>query len=443
MNMINGKRRDHTLFFWLLLFLLALITLRYAIQVNIPRAVFLAVIVLIALQGDQNEIITLSMCCIPMHESIDFFYAEVFCIAVFVLKFWDRIRFNWSMIPIFLMILWELLHCFGGDFGIREFLTNFVPLLLLLIMMSIDTSVVDYEFLARMFAFVTVAVCASLIIKVLYFSKLDFLLAINRLQRLGMDSSETKQSLSITGGEIHPNILGVVCVLATTGLMQLRSLRKGRPVDMVMAVVLIGFGTLTASRTFLVCLALMVVLLMFSQKGSAARKLQYLGGVIAVLLIALGVMYLFFPAVLEYFFSRFQTKDITTGRIDLFAAYNEFIFSSPVIAFFGIGLQDFGDKLLLTYRVADVVPHNGIQEVIIAWGFPGALLFLALLLAMVLRSRRQCRRPCLLGYVPLLILLAKAQAGQMLNSGYTMMAFSYAYLSMAQDFERPSRQIAP
>ena len=47
----------------------------------------------------------------------------------------------------------------------------------------------------------------------------------------------------------------------------------------------------------------------------------------------------------------------------------------------------------------------------------------------------------MLNFVPLLIILIKVQAGQMLDSPYTMIAFSYAYLSLAYDFGRAQHPI--
>ena len=127
-------------------------------------------------------------------------------------------------------------------------------------------------------------------------------------------------------------------------------------------------------------------------------------------------------------------EDITTGRLGLMEIYHKFIVSNPRVAFFGVGLHDFMDKVLVKYQVATHVPHNGIQELIVAWGIPGVFLFGLLWLAMILRARTYHRKLTMLNFVPFLIILVKVQAGQMLDSTYTMIAFSYAYLSLAYDF---------
>jgi hypothetical protein len=58
-----------------------------------------------------------------------------------------------------------------------------------------------------------------------------------------------------------------------------------------------------------------------------------------------------------YFISRFFVSDITTGRNGLMAQYNEFIIKNPKVMFFGIGLQDYGNRLLNLYNAAVHLPQ--------------------------------------------------------------------------------------
>lgn len=426
----SGNRKR---FYLLLTLLLGLVLIRYSLLIPIPRPVFLGIILLILLLGDEDEILAMCLCCIPLHESIDFFYSLVFCIAVYVFKYYRKIRINVTVVPLLLMVIWELLHCLGEDFSVMGFLSNMIPLLVLAIIMSADVSGTDYAFLIRALAFSTAMVCVSLLLRVLYLANFNFVSAFANLQRLGMDAEETRKTAAIVGGQINYNTLGIICVLVTTGLMQLRTVGRGNRKDLMLAAALLIFGTLTASRTYLVCLVFMLLLLLFSQKGTVNQKLKFLGGMLLVLLLALVVLYLVFPELMEYFYSRFLEADITTGRIGTMGLYHRFIWSDPMNLAFGIGLQDFGEKVTQVYRVSRSVPHNGIQELVIAWGMPGVILFVGMLILMIWRSRKFSRRQTLLNYIPLLIILLKVQAGQMINSPYTMLVFSYSYLSLCEN----------
>lgn len=426
----------HRRFYFLLGLLLCLILIRYALQIAIPRFMFTVIVILAALIGDPDEVVAVLICCIPIHESIDFFYTLGFWSMVFVFRFWKRMRINIIVIPVALMLIWELLHCFSDNFSVMELLTYFIPMLVLVLVMSIQVETLDYPFIVRSFSISMLATCLCVFVKLCYLYDFNFILVAANLQRLGHysnSSSELLNRLNITGGDIQVNTLGILCVLAVACLMQLRNTRQHKKGDISIMVFLLLFGTLTSSRTFLVCLAFMILLLFFSQKGSFNQKIGFLSRIVLLLLVVLLFMWIFFPDVLLYFISRFDTDDITTGRIDIGGQYHNFIISSISHLFFGIGLQSFAQKVTETLRIASVVPHNMFQEIVVAWGLPGLLLFLSFLALMIDGAHKRSHKQRLLNYIPLLIILLKSQAGQFLRSSYTMLTLSLIYLSLCTD----------
>lgn len=429
-NLLKKDRRR----FWCLLGLLLLLTMvRYALQIDVPRVVFLAVIAAIALLGDQDEIIAMCICCIPLHESIDFFYALVICIGVYVFKFYKQIRLGTNVLLLLLIIIWELLHCFLTQFDAITFLANMIPFIVLAVIMASNVEKLDYALVVRAFAWATLGVILVMFIRVLYFSGFNIARALEGLQRLGSDKHSNIENVTVAGGQINSNSLGIIAVLASTGLMQLRKTVHGKTSDIVLMCIMLVFASLGASRTYLACLALMVILLIFAEKGGITKKLRLFAVLLLAIASAVALLAIFFPENLRYYASRFAVKDITTGRDNLMIVYHRFIVKNPKVLFFGIGLQDFGNRLINLYRVSSNVPHNSIQELMAAWGIPGLFLFAALILNMYQTSRRYNRRHALIHWIPLIIILFKGIAGQMLNSSYTMLAFSYAYLSLCAD----------
>ena len=428
MSQLNLKQANkHTRFYSLLGLLMALIITRYSLQIDIPRASFLAVILFALLIGDRDETVAMCICCVPLHESVDFYYAVVFCVAAYVMKYPTTVRLSWPVIPIFLLILWELIHCFGTSLDIVRLITEMVPLMALLIFLGVDVSDIDYSFVVQAMSITTILAGFSLLLKQVYLADFNVAYAFARLQRLGQVTEKT----AISGGTIHPNALGIICVFCVTGLMQLRTIGRGNKYNNLLAIILLVLGSLTASRTYLACLAMMIILLLFSQQGSVMQKMKFLCGIILVLLIALVLLSAIFPELLEYFYKRFFVKDITTGRMDLMEVYHKFIVSEPKFTFFGIGLHNLGEKVTNVYRIANNVPHNGIQEVVLAWGLPGVIILAILFLCMIWKSSQICRRQRLINFIPFLILLFKIQAGQLISSGYTMVILVYAYLSLS------------
>ena len=279
-------------------------------------------------------------------------------------------------------------------------------------------------------------VSVLLFVKVLYLSNFNMVRAIAGLRRLGLDTHTGVGNVKISGNQINPNTLGIVTVLASTGLMQVRRMGSGRTLDLVLMCAMIVLAALGTSRTYLTCLLLMVVLLVLSERGGLGKKAKALAGVSVMVAAAVVIFALLFPSNFEYFISRFTVRDITTGRDDLMLQYHDFIVDNPKVLLFGIGCQDYGFRLTELYRVAENVPHNSIQELIIVWGMPGLLLFAALFVSMFYESVRQSRSLSLLNTIPLIIILFKGMAGQMITSPYTMLAFSFAYLSLCTDLTR-------
>ena len=434
MNPERTGRHSSRRFVWLLGFLLLLIFCRYALQINIPKILYLAIIAIIAAQGSQTEIISVILCLIPLHESVDFYYSLAVCTVIYVLKYYRRIRINRVVLLVLALMGWELLHCFSPGISPVDIIIPIVPLVVLALLMASDLSELDYAFAVRVLAFGTVSVCITMFGQVLYWCDFHFVKAVLQLRRLGMVLESAGKNSAITGGTIQTNSLGIICVLASTGLLQLRSVGQSRKTDLLMILLLLSFGTLTSSRTFLICLALMVFLMLLAQEGGFRKKLRFLFSMIAILLVVLLLVSLFFPTLLEYYIGRFTEADITTGRDVLMTKYHRFITRNPRVLFFGIGLQDYGCKLTEGYRIARNVPHNSIQEILIAWGLPGLILFGVLVLTVIFVSGKRTARRTVLNYIPLLILLFKSMAGQLLTSGYSMLALSYAYLSLSQDF---------
>ncbi len=420
------KRNSRIRFFALLALLFGLIFVRYVFQISFPRQILLAVAILIALCSDKDELVALCICCIPLYTTIQYTFIISVCLIIYCYRFGRGIKFNLSLILILVMMAWELLHCFTGAFALLSYVGIFVPFVLCAVLMYDTEYRADYYFIVQMFSVTTLVMCVVLLSQLVVASGFNIVLALSNLRRLGMGQNE--------GAELNPNTLGILCVLAVTGLIQRQMFHKKSRANIVQIVVLILFGMLTSSRTFLVCLAIMALLFLFGQKGGLARKLKFLGAILAVAVAALLLLYIFFPDLLEFYLERFQAEDISSGRTEIFKDYNEFLLSAPLAGLFGVGVQDFANKVTNVYRVSFSAPHNGMQELVVAWGFPGLAMFAIFLLILVRSSVRKSGRHTLISYIPLLILLAKAQVGQVITSSYTMLAFTYAYLSLAQSF---------
>jgi len=422
----------HSGFYILLSLMLLLCFFKNLLQINIPQVLMVALGIAIMIVGNHDEIIAMCICCIPLHTMFQYIYIILFGVVCYVVKQGKKINLNLSIMPIMLIVLWELIHCFGNDFAITQFIGTFLPFLLLAILMCSNEINLDYEFIVRAFVITIVAACAMVLARQIYVSRFNMASLLMNLQRFGMETPEIQSRLQISEGRINPNTLGIICVLGITGLLQVNSLGRGRKSDIALILILLLFGLLTASRTYLVCLAIMAVLFLAGKKERLSKKIKIIGYSALIILFAIFLLWMIVPKQLEFFLSRLSEKDISGGRFDLMKIYNDFISSANVLLY-GIGLHDFVIKVIDEYRVASVVPHNGMQEIILAWGGLGIFLFIWLLWSMWSSANRTQHKPILQNYIPFLIFLAKVQAGQFITSAYTLLTINYVYLSMRTD----------
>ena len=425
------KEQSSFRFYFLLTLLSAVIFIRYGLQINIPRELALVPIVAIAVLGTQTEIMAILMCLIPIHESHDFDIALILVIAVYLIKYYEKIKIGGSFFLMLLIMLWELLHCFTSSFSPMNLNVSLAPIIALTLIICSDFSELDYDFLVRAVAFAAVVTSLTMLIQIAWISRFNLVSFLMNLRRRGALSESSIDRLQISGGMVQTNSLGVICVIITAALLQLRSVKRGKKSDIFIMMSLIIFGTFTASRPYLVCHALMVFMMILCRKG-IKTKLKFFCLAFIVLIFVVILFSIFFPEQLEYYISRFFVKDITTGRDDLMVAYNRFITKNPEVMFFGVGLQNFGDKLVNEYRVAANVPHNSIQEITVAWGIEGLILIAAMIFMLIHSAKKRNPNIKLINYIPLIILLFKSVAGQLLTSNYTMLALGFAYITMVQ-----------
>jgi O-antigen ligase len=256
------------------------------------------------------------------------------------------------------------------------------------------------------------------------------------MRRLGLTDKE------VGGLIINPNSLGIQCVLAVGGLIQIRYIGEKKIRYICLMVLILILGALTGSRTYLACLLILGVYLLLVSKGGIKAKVKASVIGIFCVLVSVLLLYLIFPTALETFVQRLNVEDITSGRNSLFVVYAEYMFSSPKVFLWGLGSLSLDEKIA-KFAIAKNVPHNGIQEICVAWGIPGLIFFAAMISVLIRRSKQENPHQIGLNYLLLIILFAKIMVGQVITSSYTMLSFALIYLSLCQDFStnRQTEQI--
>lgn len=428
MNLLISNGRSRLRFYALFFLLLLLLFFDYALLISIPSFVYISILMCAAFFGDEDEIISVCICCIPLCTALDWHYVVIFCFAIFVFKYGKKVKLDLGVIPIVLIVIWEFLHCFSGEANLKMMIVYpFIYLFFIMLFFIRDIRVIDYSFIMRNFAFAVFGVCCILTLRLLIHNNFNFDVAFLNMQRLGLADDE------IGGMIINPNSLGVQCVLAAGGLIQIHSAGQKKALDIFLMILILVLGALTCSRTYLACLLILGIFVLVASNDGMKAKIKILLSSISVLLVSVFLLYLVFPDVLEMFAQRLNVEDITSGRDSLFVSYNDYLFSSLKAFLWGLGSLNLADNVR-QLSIANIVPHNGIQEILVAWGIIGLLLFVAMIYVLIRRSKQENPHQSWKNYSLLIVLLAKIMVGQVITSTYTMLSFALIYLSLCQDF---------
>ena len=419
----NNRYRFYVLFSLLML----LLFLNYALLISVPSLIFVGILVLMAFLGDRDEIISVCICCIPLATAMPWYYVIAACIIIFLIKYGRDIRLDLGVLPIALIVFWEFLHCFSGGANLKMMI-SFACLYLFLIMIFSMRGIqrLDYIFILRNFAIAVLAICCILTLRLLMHSNFNFDITFLNMQRLGISDEE------ISGLIVNPNSIGIQCVFAVCGLIQIRTAGQKKVFDLFLIIFILILGALTGSRTYLACLLILGVFIFATSKGDIRKKVKLLSVGVCVLAISIILLYIVFPTAIETFILRLNVEDISGGRSALFIAYGKYMFSSLKSMLWGLGSLNLGENVR-QLAIAENVPHNGVQEIWVAWGFLGLLLFISVIFVLIRRSKQENPNQSRVNYSLLVIFLAKAMVGQVITSMYTMLSLALVYLCLCQD----------
>lgn len=182
------------------------------------------------------------------------------------------------------------------------------------------------------------------------------------------------------------------------------------------------FGTLTYSKSFLFILLLPLAVFMYANHSRGRTDVQVLS--VLLLLVAVGLVLVSNPDYVFNMTRRVESKDsITTGRADIWMGYLDYLYRHPAILLFGKG---FAGKLLY-----DHASHNFYVEVLYYLGIFGWLLLLIAIANSGLQFRPK-RKLNLMNFSVLLTILITYFFLSQLRSYELPIHFMLAYMVLFQ-----------
>lgn len=411
--------------FWLMMSAFyMLFIIRNILHIEFPVVIYLGWVAIMALVFDDSEIKALVISFIPLSTGFQFKYAMFICIFVLIIKYYNRFRINSIAITGIILMVWELLHFGIGTPSFLEFARGFAEIVFIIAVVCLPPSrKQSISELTRVLALSSTIAFIILLIATVEGRGASIMELLEKGFRFGV-SEITEEAFVFS---YNANGLGFICNLTITGLLINIYSKNAKIIDYLMIVFLVFIGLLTVSRTFLLCLAVIVVLYILLQKRSLFQRaltVLILGSVAIIMLLLISK---YFPSIIDNYDNRFGAEDVTGGRSYLLKFYNELILSSPENLFFGIGIQSIASKALAITGVNVQVPHNGYQQLIVAWGIPGLVLMVLFVYKIISQARKLSKKTPLLYYLPLLLLMIGIVAGQFVTSSPCMLALVFIF----------------
>lgn len=425
LKQVNHGRRKQLILPNIAIFL-TLVFLETVLHVQFPAVLLLLIYVLPVFYGSDDDILTLIACCMPLYIAFQYKYALL--ILCFVLLF--RCRFNLkhpqAAVIVVLMMFWELLHGFYEPFSGIEYLRGFSELITVAVVVGCPDRDYDYELILRRAILTTLCICIILTFSQIQRAGFSLARFLDNAARFGNNNTD----FTNFGLNYNPNGLGHICNMAL-GVMSIffveGKLKKG---DLPVAILLTLFGVMTMSRTFFICAALNIVLLLLflsRNNGYGVRKTVLL---VLIAVLALAVINWIAPTFVKQFLRRFGEKDIFNGRLDILTFYHKHLMSSLRYLVFGVGLQGYSGKINELYGTSVDVCHNSVQELVVTWGVVGLILFVIFILCI---AEKPNIRHHMISYLPLTLVLFFSMAGQLVSSGSTLLCLLFACICIRTD----------
>lgn len=407
---------------------IGLLFLKDFLSISIPSMVFMGVWILILLFAEKETAAAFTLSSVICFASTLSITIPCAVYIVFTILSKKRLRFNAIVVVSLYVVFVELMRLIAGtgeDF--RQYVNSMTVLLLVMvvIMELYDKTASPQR-------------CIKYYLAFFGFMSLDIIWAtakslggigsiINGNFRIGQVEmiDETVEGIF----SVNANGIALMAMLAVSSIILLLSKKY---LTLKIAIPMLAYftlvGLLTISKTFiLVYVGFWCLYVCWYTKKSGANIFKPLA---LIVILGIAVAVLWNTDVIQNILARFDTYDITTGRIDVTYEYLDYMSKNTLGSIFGIGLQNVTGKVSMLH-----VPHNAILEIFVCFGVVGLALYLLFFVTLFRMSARYKifegkERHIFINYLPFVTFIVFIQSLQFLRINYIYASIAIVFACM-------------
>lgn len=430
--MQNRKRfsknltQQSVLFVFFTVVIVVLLYMRDINGVETNKYIFVGLVSAYALVADYKHLMMLTAFVLPLTNGMPGNYIMPILCLLMAIKGVNKTKVPTVVwVSFFLFSVYELLHflTFAPTFEASAYVGYCSFLFLLFFIGGSYDSRSDEAMNALSFC---LGVVVMLVIILLNFNQLvgdDFFEGSIRMGNVTKYLNEDKMAL-----RTNPNNIGLYSIASISIAFALWYYKK-IPFWALAIIAIPSFigGVYSLSRTWMLSIALFALLFFVMRRG----KLRGSSSFILITVAVIAVFYFFTKmnvSVLDSFNARFGGDETAGKRTTYFISYHNWMFETPWALFFGTGALTYKEVTQLFYST-----HNAFQQISLAYGIPGLVFFIYLLVSLIKRWRVPGER---MVYVPILIIGFFLQSSQFLNPfycGYPFIASFFVHKMVRKD----------
>lgn len=434
----NSKLKYIKFIFAMTLFAI-LFFVRDVFFIPVPNYILVIASAIMFLFFNVNESVAFAISLVVFGCGMQVNYALGIGLIIICLKKGKNLTFSRYFFPIAALLIWELFHALVQPFDFVEYARTFINFVLLAVIVCDKDVKYDNKLVMNTFILATIVVFLDIIMQTInYYGSINEFIAAGL--RLGDVNSLAPQNSELYSLSYNQNFLGLLSAYSIACIFTLYNYNNkflNRIILLIELCLLTLFGLLTVSRTFVVVLVLIgvfgiIAIRLYSKKRIGIAMLT----AIIIMIVTYFIMQLIVPEILTSITTRFTQEEISGSRIELFGTYSRYIFSNPMVIFFGIGLQSILIKITNlgfnnSYLDLVTVPHNATIEILLCWGILG-LALLVLLIVIIIKNAKGSKgeKIPLINYVVIVALLVSIQAGQFVRMHEKVLLLALAFCAL-------------
>ena len=371
---------------------------------TVPDVIILALALVAPIFLKSTEIVAYIAGFAMMGTGIQIAYVALAAFAILFVKSNFKIKAE-SFVAILVFLLFELSHFLTSPSDeMMELIRYAVVYVLLFYLMFMDYSVKDRLAAVNSYMYGTLVAVIHVFVEMYNAFGGDMTKFTDGTFRFGY-AEQLGVDLTMAA---DPNLVGQSCSLVIVFSLTLIMLGYRKKRYFIGTFLALFVGTLTISKTFLISL-IIIVALMLLFVGSWGSYKMIKRRLLIILIVVLG-SYLITkinPEYINNILARVNAEDITTGRADNALIYLEYLMNDIGAMFFGVGMQNVGDKIGFTGS-----PHAALIESAVCWGLVGTVLLIGIIVKAILHHKGNTKFK-MLNYIPLIVFTVLVQSTQL------------------------------